>query len=303
MYDIVIIGAGPAGLTSAIYASRAGLNALVLEAKTYGGQIINTPIIENYPALPNVSGFEFSTKLYNQVKELGVEVKFEKAVKIEDDIDYITVTTPKNEYKAKTIILATGATNRRLKIVGEDRLEGHGISYCATCDGNFYRDKIVCVNGGGNTALEDAIYLSNIAKKVYLVHRRDEFRADKKIVDEAGKINNIEFILNAKIIKLIGENNLEEIVIEQGKNELNIKVDGLFIAIGQTPENENFKKLIEVDDKNYIVSDDCKTNNKRIFVAGDNRTKELRQPVTATNDGAIAVIEALKVIREDKKNV
>lgn len=179
MYDIIIVGAGPAGLTSAIYASRASKKVLVLEAKSYGGQIINTLDIENYPVEDHISGFDFATKLYNQVKSLGADIVFEKVIDIKNSDDIKEVITNKNTYKTKTIILATGSVNRKLGLSNEDELIGKGISYCATCDGGFYKNKIVAVVGGGNTALEDALYLSDIANTVYLIHRRDEFRGDE----------------------------------------------------------------------------------------------------------------------------
>ena len=295
MYDIIIVGAGPAGLTSALYARRAGKKVLVLEAKTYGGQIINTSSIENYPALPNVSGFDFATNLYNQVKDLGAEIKFETVIRIEEDK---TVVTNKDKYQAKSIILATGAENRKLNLDKEAELVGKGVSYCATCDGNFYKDKIVAVNGGGNTALEDAIYLSNLAQKVYLIHRRDEFRGEQKYLEELKKKDNVEFILNANIIKLNGEDRLESIDVKQNDEVKTIDIDGLFIAIGQEPKNEIFSNLINLNN-GYIDSiDGVHTNVDGIYVAGDTRVKELRQLTTAVSDGAIAATTAIKEMED-----
>ena len=295
MYDIIIVGAGPAGLTSALYARRAGKKVLVLEAKTYGGQRINTSSIENYPALPNVSGFDFATNLYNQVKDLGTEIKFETVIRIEEDK---TVVTNKDKYQAKSIILATGAENRKLNLDKEAELVGKGVSYCATCDGNFYKDKIVAVNGGGNTALEDAIYLSNLAKKVYLIHRRDEFRGEQKYLEELKKKDNVEFILNANIIKLNGEDRLESIDIKQNDEVKTIDIDGLFIAVGQEPKNEIFANLINLNN-GYIDSiDGVHTNVDGIYVAGDTRVKELRQLTTAVSDGAIAATTAIKEMED-----
>ena len=295
MYDIIIVGAGPAGLTSALYARRAGKKVLVLEAKTYGGQIINTSSIENYPALPNVSGFDFATNLYNQVKALDAEIKFETVIRIEEDK---TVVTNKDKYQAKSIILATGAENRKLNLDKEAELVGKGVSYCATCDGNFYKDKIVAVNGGGNTALEDAIYLSNLAKKVYLIHRRDEFRGEQKYLEELKKKDNVEFILNANVIKLNGEDRLESIDIKQNDEVKTIDIDGLFIAVGQEPKNEIFANLINLNN-GYIDSiDGVHTNVDGIYVAGDTRVKELRQLTTAVSDGAIAATTAIKEMED-----
>lgn len=300
MYDILIIGAGPAGLTSAIYGRRALKNVLVLEALTYGGQIINTLDIENYPVEAHISGFDFATKLYNQAKDLGAEIKFEKVVEIIDKNDHKEVITPKNTYQAKTVIIATGADNRKLGIELEDELIGKGISYCATCDGNFYKDKVCAVVGGGNTALEDALYLSNLCSKVYLIHRRDEFRGDLKEVEKLKEKDNVEFIFNSNVTKLIAEEKLTKIEVTNKDGSIDeLEVDGLFIAIGRVPETENFKKIINIDDSGYIIAkEDCHTNVDGIFVAGDNRVKELRQLVTATSDGAIAATEAVKYLNK-----
>ena len=300
MYDIIIIGAGPAGLTAAIYARRANKNVLVLEAKNYGGQIINTPSIENYPAAAHISGFDFATNLYNQVTELGAEIKFEKVTSIKLNNNIKIVETTDNKYEGKTIIIATGADNRKLGIEKEDEFVGKGISYCATCDGSFFKDKAVAVVGGGNTAIEDAEYLSDIVNKVYLIHRRDEFRADSVSINKLKEKNNVEFILNSKIKKLNGSEMLESIEVEDNNQNIKtIPITGLFIAVGKIPENENFKEIINMDDKGYIISDElCHTNIDGIFVAGDNREKSLRQLVTATSDGAVAATEAIKYINK-----
>lgn len=297
MYDIIIIGAGPAGLTSGIYGKRAGKKVLILEALSYGGQIINSLDIENYPVESHISGFDFATKLYNQVKELEVEIKFEKVNEIKNSNEKKTVITSKNSYETKTVIIATGCSNRKLGLVNEDSFVGKGLSYCATCDGNFYKEKEVAVVGGGNTALEDALFLSDLASKVYLIHRRDKFRADQKVVDLLKNKSNVEFILNSNITKLIGNERLEKIEIN---NNEEIKIDGLFVAIGKTPETDIIKDLITLDEYGYIDSgENCNTNIAGIFVAGDNRTKSVRQLVTATSDGAVAAIEAVKYINED----
>ena len=197
MYDIIIVGAGPAGLTSALYARRASKKVLVLEAKSYGGQILNANKVENYPGIELIRGVDFAKNLYNQVIKHGAEIKFETVLHVDEDK---VVTTNKDKYQAKAIIIATGAQNRKLNIENENEFLGKGISYCATCDGNFYKNKIVMVNGGGNTALEDALYLSEIAKKVYLIHRRDSFRGENAYLEELKKKPNVELILNSKII-------------------------------------------------------------------------------------------------------
>ena len=298
MYDIVIIGAGPAGLTAAIYARRANKRVLVLEAKNYGGQIINTNNIENYPGIESITGYEYATNLYNQVINKGAEVKFEKVISINDELAEKIVETTDNKYRTKTVIIATGSDNRYLGLENEKRFTGKGVSYCATCDGSFFRNKDVAVVGGGNTAIDDVEYLSNIANKVYLIHRRDTFKADDSLVQKLKEKNNVEFILESRITKLNGEDFLENIeVTDKDGNTKNINVSGLFVAVGKIPENENFKNLIKMDEKGYIISDElCHTNIDGIFVAGDNRKKNLRQLVTATSDGAIAATEAIKYI-------
>ena len=298
LYDIIIIGAGPAGLTSAIYAKRANKNVLVLEAKNYGGQIINTLDIENYPANEHISGFDFATNLYNQAKNLGAEIKYEKVVDINNLGKEKEVITTKNTYKTKTIIIATGSENRKLGLPNEDEFASKGISYCATCDGAFYKEKTVAVVGGGNTALEDALYLSNLASKVYLIHRRDEFRGEESTINLLKEKDNIEFLYNSNVTKLNTKDRLESIEVTSNDGETRtIDVDALFIAIGRIPENQNFAKLINLDNAGYIISNEyCHTNVEGIFVAGDNRAKELRQLVTATSDGAIAAVEAIKYI-------
>ena len=299
MYDIIIIGAGPAGLTAAIYARRANKKVLVLEAKSYGGQIINANNVENYPGFVSISGFDLATNMYNQAKELGAEIKFETAIHIDKDKK---VTTNKDTYEAKAIILATGAENRKLNIPNEEDYVGKGISYCATCDGNFFKNKIVAVVGGGNTALEDAIYLSNIAKKVYLIHRRDNFRGEARYLSEIKKKDNIELILNSNVTRLIGKNILEKIIVTDKDNNTNeIEINGLFIAVGQSPKNEIFANIIKINDYGYIESDDgVHTNIEGIYVAGDNRVKVLRQLTTAVSDGSIAATTAIKEMRKDE---
>lgn len=289
MYDIIIIGAGPAGLTAAIYGARANKKVLVLEALNYGGAIINTPSIENYPVEENISGFDFATKLYNQVINLGVEVKFEKVI----NIDKNEVETNKSKYNTKTIIIATGLNNRKLLLPNEDELIGKGISYCATCDGAFYKNQDVAVVGGGNTALEDALYLSNICNKVYLIHRRNEFRADKVTVSKILEKNNIEVLYDTVVTKINGTDHIESIET----NNDTLTVNGLFIAIGKIPTIDFID--VEKTEDGYIKSDElCHTNIENVFVAGDIREKTLRQLVTATSDGAIAATEAIKYINK-----
>ncbi len=299
MYDIIIIGAGPAGLTSALYALRANKKILVFEAKSYGGQILNAHMVENYPAIEAISGYDFATNLYNQVKKLGGEVVFETVLKITEDYKVIT---SKKEYQAKTIIIATGAENRKLNLENEQEFVGKGVSYCATCDGNLFKDKVVAVNGGGNTALEDALYLANLASKVYLIHRRQEFRGEAKYVKEVSKMANIELVLDSQIKTINGKDKLESIkVTNKDGQENTLKVDGLFIAIGQEPKNELFKNVVDLDEKGYIISNDgVHTKTPYIYAAGDVRQKQLRQLTTAVSDGSIAAVTAIKEMPKEE---
>ncbi len=300
MYDIVIIGAGPAGLTAALYALRARKKVLVLEAKSYGGQILNASKVENYPGIESISGFDYATNLYNQVKKLGAEIKYETVVRVEEDK---TVITNKDKYKGKAVIIANGAENKRLDIDREEEFVGKGVSYCATCDGNFYKGKIVAVTGGGNTALEDAIYLSGIAEKVYLIHRRDEFRGEDKYVEELKEKKNVEFVLNSNVVSLNGDEKLESIIVKDNEeNEKEIKLDCLFIAIGQVPQNQIFSNVVDINDYGYIEAiDDVHTKTSGIYVAGDTRVKVLRQLTTAVGDGSIAATIAIKEMKINKE--
>ncbi len=297
MYDAIVIGAGPAGLTAALYLLRANKKVLILEAKSYGGQIINASQIENYPGIISITGFDFATNLYNQVKNLGAEFVYEKVIRVEKNKKVIT---DKNKYQGKTIIIATGTSNRKLNIAREEEFIGKGISYCATCDGNFYKDKVVTVNGGGNVALEDALYLSDIASKVYLIHRREEFRGENKYLEELKKKDNVHFILNAKITSINGNDKLEEITVTNSLGETNnIKVSGLFIAIGKEPNNEIFRNVVNLNEEGYIMAKhDVETKTKGIYAVGDARVKDLRQLTTAVSDGSIAATRALKEINK-----
>lgn len=298
MYDIIIVGAGPAGLTAAIYARRASKKTLVLEATTYGGQIINTLDIENYPAEEKVTGVELAKKFYNQAKNLGAEIEFEKVVEIVDNGATKIVKTEDDEYEAKAVIIATGTEVRKLGLENEEKLTGRGVSYCATCDGAFYKGKTVAVAGGGSGALYEASYLSNIVEKLYLIHRRDEFRGEDALVRELEEKGNVEFVLGANITGIIGDDKLEKIEVTKNDGEkLELSVDGLFVAIGRVPKNKEIAPFLNFDDAGYIdAGEDCKTNVEGIFVAGDNRTKSTRQIVTATADGAVAASAAVRFV-------
>ena len=299
MFDIIVVGAGTAGLSAAIYGVRAGKKVLVLEEKSYGGQIINTPEVENYPGIKNISGFEFATNLYEQAKELGAEIAYERVKQILDGEDKKQVITGEKTYEAKSVIIATGAKNRPLGLEGEKEFIGAGVSYCATCDGMFFRGKDVAVVGGGNTALEDTTFLSNYCNKVYLIHRRDEFRGDEHSVNRLKQKDNVEFVMESRVTELAGEGRLDAITVEHiPTGELsNISVAGLFVAIGQMPDNEAFRELIDVDVAGYIcATEDCKTKVPGVFTAGDCRTKTVRQLTTAAADGAVAALAACEYI-------
>lgn len=299
MYDVIIIGGGPAGLTAAVYARRANLKTLVLEATACGGQIIITPDIENYPAAMHISGLDFASRLESQANELGAEIKFEEVTGINDNGIEKEVITDSNAYKGKTVIIATGTKSRKLGLEGEDALIGHGVSYCATCDGSFYRGRVVAVNGGGNTALDDALFLSNIADRVYLIHRRDEFRGDAETVEKIKAKDNIELVLNSQVTKLIYDNKLEAIEVTDNNGIIRkLDVGALFIAIGRIPATNIFVNKVNMLEGGYIDGEYCHTNIPGIFVAGDCRNKEVRQLVTATADGAVAVHEVLKLLNK-----
>lgn len=291
-YDIVIIGGGPAGLTAGIYAARAGKKTLVLEGKALGGQIVNAPDVQNFPGIPSISGVNLAMNMYKQVQEHGGEVKFERVMGIKDKI----IHTDGGEYKAKAIILATGAENRKLGLYGEDKLVGKGVSYCATCDGNFYKGKTVAVVGGGNTALEDVIYLAELCEKVYLIHRREEFRGDEVSVAKVKELKNVELVLSANVREILGEEKVEGLEVELKDGERKeIKVDGVFFAIGYEPQAGIFADSVELDEKGYIkTKDGVHTSAEGIYVAGDVRKKDLKQLVTAASDGAIAANVAIK---------
>ena len=303
MIDVLIIGAGPAGLSAAIYVQRSGKQALCLEEKMVGGQIVNTPEIANYPGIKMVSGFEFSMGLYEQATELGAQVEYERAAKIEklegEEDGFKVITESGKEYETRTVIIATGAKNRHLGIDKEEAFTGKGISYCATCDGAFYKKKDVAVNGGGNTALEDALFLSNYCNKVYIIHRRDEFRGEPKNLEAVKKKENVEFILNSTVIDLKGEKSVEAVTVKNKitGEETDIPVSGLFIAIGQEPDNKGFMDVADLDPAGYVAADEsCTTKTPGIFVAGDCRTKAVRQLTTAASDGAVAALAACAYI-------
>ena len=302
MYDIIIVGAGTAGLSAAIYGVRAGKSVLVLEKKSFGGQIVNSPEVENYPGIAKISGFEFAKNLYEQAIRLGAEYKQEKVLRMEEapegEKKYVYARNAAGDevcYETKAVILATGAKNRPLGVEREEALIGAGVSYCATCDGMFFRGRDVAVVGGGNTALEDAMFLSNYCRKVYVIHRRDTLRGEAKLGDALRQKEDVEFVWNSVVRQLLGEPNLTAVQIQdvQTKETREIEVSGVFIAIGQMPDNEPFADYVKLDEKGYIeAAEDCNTETPGVYVAGDCRTKSVRQLATAAADGAVAALAA-----------
>lgn len=298
MYDIIVIGGGPAGLTAALYALRAEKRVLVIEGSGFGGQIVYTHTIENFPGLSKVSGAEFADTLLEQVISAGGDVEFDTVTEVKNGAEK-TVVTESGEYLAKAVIIATGVRHKKLGLSGEDSLTGNGISFCAVCDGAFYKGKRVAVVGGGNAAVEDAIYLSDIAETVYLIHRRSEFRAESRLVSAMKERPNIELVLDSQTVRFLEDDGLAGVEVENKNEEKRILVtDGLFVAIGQVPQNEIFKGLIDLDADGYIISDErCLTNTDGIFAAGDCRTKSVRQLTTAAADGAVAALAACEYIQ------
>ena len=295
MTDLFIIGAGPAGLTAAIYARRAGLSVTIAESNMYGGQILTTPEVENYPSIKKIAGWELAENLYEQAMALGAELIFEQVNAIEDKGDYKQITTASGNYEARTVIIANGAKRRKLEVPGEDRLMGQGVSYCANCDGAFFTGKVAVVVGGGSTALEDALYLANLCQRVHLIHRREGFRGQQTLLDAVMAHEKIEIHTNRVPLEVMGETAVQAIRLRDTQSDMEetIETDAVFVAIGLSPDNAVFSPLIQLDDYGYILaSEDCHTNVPGIFVAGDTRRKALRQIVTAASDGAIAATEA-----------
>lgn len=297
IYDIIIIGAGMAGLTAAIYACRAKKKVLVLEKTIPGGQIINSSSIANWPGNFKISGAELMNRVYEQAIALGADIAYEEVININQDNGNFVVITEDQKYSTGAVILAIGASSKKLGLPNEAKMTGHGVSYCATCDGAFYKDKNVAVIGGGNTALYDALYLANIAKKIYLIHRRNEFKGDEILVDKLREKDNVEFILEHTLEEILGDDKVTGIKLSPSDRTL--EVDGIFVAIGERPMSDNFSNLIELDAKGYIAAgEDCGTSCPGIFVAGDCRTKNIRQLVTAAADGAIAASAAVKYLNK-----
>ena len=320
VYDVIIVGAGIAGMTAAIYARRAGKSVLVLESRVHGGQIIQTFDIANWPGEAKISGVDLSNNIYHQMNNIGVETDYLEATGLElstecwtdersNNRKYWIVKTEDGDYLAKAVIIAVGSNERKLEVPGEEKYTGRGVSYCATCDGAFYKDKNVAVVGGGNTAFYDALYLADLCKKVYLIHRRNVFRADALLVEKLRARKNVEFVTPFEASRIDGEKKVTDIVVrssnrlDDGTTIINdpvireYAVEGVFVAVGRIPATAFLDGVVSLDAAGYVkASEDCHTSAPGIFVAGDCRAKELRQLVTAAGDGAVAATEACRFI-------
>lgn len=305
IYDIIIIGSGPSGMAAAIYAQRAMLKTLLLEKDIPGGQVVNTYEVDNYPGIPDITGFELSTKMREHAEKLGIEIQSEEVVDLVLDQTVKEVKTTTNEYQAKAVILSTGARWKKLGVKGENEYTGRGVSYCATCDGAFFRNKTVAVVGGGDVAVEDAIFLARMCKKVYLLHRRDELRAVKILQESLLKHDEekVKILWNTEVNEIKGNNDqVEKIVAFNNKTdeESEVEVDGVFIGIGTDPNSQLIQDLVKCDERGYVITDEsCETSLKGVYAAGDVRQKTLRQIITAAADGATSVYSAERYILEN----
>ena len=301
MYDIIIIGSGPAGLSAAIYAQRACLDTIVIEKNGIsGGQVLNTWEVDNYPGFPGVTGFELSRQFREHANKLGARVVQDEVVQVELSGNVKKVVCEEETYEARCVILASGAHHRTLEVPGEEELRGAGVSYCATCDGAFFRGRTVAVVGGGDAALEDAIFLARMCEKVYIVHRRDKLRGAKRLQERLQALGNIEFVWNSETAAIEGDGQVEALRLRQTKNgeERRLDVDGVFIAVGIAPESELYAGQLELDEQVYIRADESgQTSVPGVFAAGDVRTKALRQILTAASDGANCVASAERYLQ------
>lgn len=304
IYDLIIIGSGPAGLSAAIYAQRARLDALVIEKEMMsGGQVLTTYEVDNYPGLPGINGFDLGMKFREHADRLGARFAEDQVLQVEKTEEGFLVKGEKEIYRTRTVLIATGAAHRKLGVPGEERLAGLGVSYCATCDGAFFRDKVTAVAGGGDVALEDAIFLSRICRKVYLIHRRDELRGAKSLQEAVMALDNVEILWDTVIEEIQGDGQVESLKLKNKKTgeERDLPVQGVFIAVGITPNSQAFEGTVEMDRGYIIAGEDCRTSVPGILAAGDVRTKQLRQIVTAAADGANAVTSAEQQILEMRR--
>lgn len=301
MYDIIIIGSGPAGLSAAIYAQRACLDTIVIEKNGIsGGQVLNTWELDNYPGFPGVTGFELSRQFREHANKLGARVVQDEVVQVELSGNVKKVVCEEETYEARCVILASGAHHRTLEVPGEEELRGAGVSYCATCDGAFFRGRTVAVVGGGDAALEDAIFLARMCEKVYIVHRRDKLRGAKRLQERLQALENIEFVWNSETVAIEGDAQVEALRLRQTKTgeERRLDVEGVFIAVGIAPESELYAGQLELDEQGYIRADESgQTSVPGVFAAGDVRTKALRQILTAASDGANCVASAERYLQ------
>ena len=299
IYDIIIVGAGPAGMTAALYGLRSDKRVLIIEKESFGGQIALAPKVENYMTRNSISGTELADLMFTQIMDLGVEFELENVEKIDKIEDLFHITTNYNKYIAKSVILAMGVKQRSIGVKEEEKWIGNGISYCVACDGAFYKGKDVAVIGDGNSALQYALELSSYCPKVYVCTLFDKFFGDKVLIDRLIAKDNIEIIHNISLNNILGKEQFEGLIFENTitKEEVVVKTDGVFIAIGHLPNNEIVKNLVELDKAGYIISnEDCTTKTPGLFVAGDCRTKNIRQVSTAVADGSVAALNAVKYL-------
>lgn len=295
MYDVIVVGCGPAGMTAAIYAARSNKKVLIIEKESIGGQMASSPLIENYPGYMSISGSELANNMFEQVDNLNVDFELEEVLEIVDG-DTKKVITDSNEYETRTVIIATGSKYRLLGLENEDNLIGNGIHFCTACDGFFFKDKIVAIIGGGNSAIINAITMADISKKVYVIQNLPMLTCENTLEDKLNEKSNVEIIVNSTVKKIIGENKLESIVISNNGNDEEITLDGMFISIGLTPQSEFVNGLLKTNKYGYIESNNCITEIPGIFVAGDCRDKAFRQVTISTSDGTVAATEAINYL-------
>ncbi len=297
MYDVIIIGCGPAGLTAGIYTARGNLKTLILEKETIGGQMASSPLIENYPGYEQISGSELANNMYEQATNLGVEIELDEVIQINVK-DQITVTGKENTYQCKCLIIATGSKYKLLNLENEENLIGKGIHFCVACDGAFYKDKTVAVIGGGNSAVINALSLSEYTKKVYVIQCQDHLTAEKVLVEKLTQKKNVEILLSSNVTKIIGDEELTKIEISTNQKKQTLEINGMFISIGLIPQSEIVKDILPINEYGYIETNNCQTKFANVFVAGDCRDKQMRQITIATSDGTTAAMKAIQYLNE-----
>jgi len=298
MYDVIIIGCGPSGMTSAIYAARSNKKVLIIEKETIGGQMASAPLIENYPGFKSISGSELANNMFEQVNNLNIDIELEEVIKIIDG-NIKKVITDSNVYEAKSIIIATGSKYRLLGLENEENLIGKGIHFCTACDGFFFKNKIVAIIGGGNSAIINALTMADICKKVYVIQNMPTLTCENILANNLKEKNNVEIILNSTVKSILGEDTLESIIIEENGKKDEIKLDGMFISIGLVPQSDLVKNILKTNKYGYIESNNCVTDIPGIFVAGDCRDKAFRQVTISTGDGTVAAIQAINYLNNN----